>query len=233
MDVPFTTSLYGNATSNGKKIYVYTATADNNFWEFDPLSNQWEQKKSFPGEPRGGSTHFSIGGEIYVGLGAENVNWDKGKHIDFYKYSPATDTWTRVADFTHEPFRNRYVTSTFTINNIAYFGHGSSYSDNKTFWSYHPATDEWRQISDCPVAANFTTGFALGGYGYVTGEMGVDELTWKYDPVLDKWEQSHSMIKPRASHFSFTLNGKAYIGGGVDGYYFDDNEYKELWEFIP
>ena len=62
--------------------------------EYDPVTNVWSFKASFPGEARGGSKVFVIAGAAYVGGGSSN-----GKsYNDYYKYTPGTNSWVKIAD---------------------------------------------------------------------------------------------------------------------------------------
>ena len=63
--------------------------------EFDPLTNTWTTKASFPGTAREFTKSFVIAGKAYVGGGRDHDNY----FSDFYKYDPADNDWVRVADF--------------------------------------------------------------------------------------------------------------------------------------
>lgn len=228
--LPFSMKSIGAAVTNKNKIYVYTAESDNSFWEFDPLSQQWSQLAAYPGARRDYPTHFSINDNIYIGMGADFEPYRSVPYGDFYKYSPATNTWTQIADFTYKNYFMRTETSTFTINNIAYVGNGATNTGMVDYWSYHPNTNEWIRIADFNDARRYTGSFDLNGFGYVTGGTpigGSDRNDcWRYDPSSDTWTQVEDIgYFPRSGHFSFSLNGKAYIGGGGDRY--------DFYEFIP
>lgn len=167
--LPFSMKSIGAAVTNKNKIYVYTAESDNSFWEFDPLSQQWSQLAAYPGARRDYPTHFSINDNIYIGMGADFEPYRSVPYGDFYKYSPATNTWTQIADFTYKNYFMRTETSTFTINNIAYVGNGATNTGMVDYWSYHPNTNEWIRIADFNDARRYTGSFDLNGFGYVTG----------------------------------------------------------------
>ncbi len=227
--IPFSMKWSGVAEANNDKIFVYTAKSDNAFWEFDPLNQQWNQLDDYPGTRRDYATHFSLNGDVYIGMGADYEPYTSISNKDFYRFSPSNGNWVSIADFTGE-YYNRTETSVFTIANIAYVGNGASNTGMVDFWSYLPNSNEWKRIADFPYASNYTAGFELNGYGFVTGA-GYGIESWKYDPINNSWEQSYDIGKPRGGHFSFSLNGKAYIGGS--GSPVGSFTSYELYEFKP
>ncbi|WP_053991578.1 kelch repeat-containing protein [Mangrovimonas sp. TPBH4] len=57
---------------NGKGYFglgVYSSYVDNAIWEYDPLSDSWEEKGDFEGVARQGSIAFSNGSRAFVALG--------------------------------------------------------------------------------------------------------------------------------------------------------------------
>jgi N-acetylneuraminic acid mutarotase len=69
---------------NGKGFYGFGIDSANNFhndfWEYDPIADSWEQIASYPGNARYQGVAFSIGDFGYAGTGMF-IN-------DFYKYAP-------------------------------------------------------------------------------------------------------------------------------------------------
>ena len=102
-------------------------------------------------------------------MGADFEPYTSIKYGDFYKYSPSTNSWTQIADFTYQNYSLRTETSTFTINDIAYVGNGATNTGMIDYWSYHPNTDEWIRIADFNDSRRYTGSFELNGFGYVTG----------------------------------------------------------------
>lgn len=235
--IPFTMKWSAVSVSNGDKIYVYNAESNNGFWEYNPMTEQWSELTAYLGSRRDYPTHFSINGDIYIGMGADFEPYTSIKFGDFYKYSPSTNSWAQIADFTYQNYFLRTETSTFTINDIAYVGNGATNTGMVDYWSYHPNTDEWIRIADFNDSRRYTASFELNGYGYVTGGTPTGGSNrkdcWKYDPALDNWTQIDDIGHiQRGGHFSFSLNGRAYVGGG--GIYDSggSNGY-DFYEFIP
>ena len=231
-DIPFSLDSGSVMESNNEKIYVYSGLQGNGFWEGDPITGVWTQKEAFPGEKRSGATHFSINGDIYIGLGAGYEPYSPITYGDFYKYSSATEAWTEIAPFTFETYFPRIFTSSFTINGIGYFGNGASNSGMVNFWSYHPDQDQWIRVADFSGPRGRTASFELDNYGYVTTYNEQMEC-WKYDQSSDQWIRVEDLGHlQRSRHFSFSINGKAYSGGGRvsssrGGYGYD------IYEYIP
>src|SRR5215469_8080787 len=68
------------------------------FWTFN-VDSGWTQIQDFPGAPRSNAAGFSVGNYGYVGTG-----WDTYTiYNDFYQYDPASNLWTRKADYPGGP----------------------------------------------------------------------------------------------------------------------------------
>ena len=126
--------------------------------------------------------------------------------------------WQQKANF----FSNgRKGVFSFSINGTVYVGGGVGHLD---FWSYTPSTNAWNYIGNIPGVLRYrayATTFTVRGKGYVVGGTDSGALKndiWAYDPSTNLWTQQTSSI-PNAARmklFSFTVNDRAYIGGGED-----------------
>src|SRR6185312_2072168 len=87
---------------------------------------------------------------------------------DFYEYNPASDTWSKIADF---PGVGRENGVSFEINGIGYMGLGTDYTYSvqyKDFWRYDPVGKTWARMADYPGSATIAnTYFSCNGKGYV------------------------------------------------------------------
>ncbi len=93
------------------------------FWEYDPALNTWKQKAN----PLAGAYPPGVG---YLGFGIGNKGYaftNNGVQV----YDPATDTWTKTADFPDPDGAG----VAFSIGNKGYAGFGN---DNH-FWEFTPA----------------------------------------------------------------------------------------------
>lgn len=94
------------------------STYYNDFWQFNPINDSWEQVADFPGTPRFGAVAFATCGYGYVGLG-EDLN--STYRQDFWQYDPNANSWTFV---NHFPGTGRRNAVAFVVNNVAYVGTG-------------------------------------------------------------------------------------------------------------
>ena len=82
---------YGNDGSSG------AGTPMVDFWEFDSSTNQWTQRKDYPGTPIGYGIAFTINEYVFAGIG---INKETGQELKkVYAFNTLDNTWTQVADF--------------------------------------------------------------------------------------------------------------------------------------
>ena len=104
------------------------------FWEYDPTADTWSKKADFGGVGRTGAVSFSIGKNGFVGTGlAASTGLDA--QADFWSYSPANDTWTRLTDYNTT---GRYNATGFSIENKGYLTGGQFGLLLKDLWEYQP-----------------------------------------------------------------------------------------------
>jgi N-acetylneuraminic acid mutarotase len=169
--------------SIGDKGYVGTGGAGvdlgpwfEDFWEYVPETDRWEQKVDFPGERRDGSVGFSINDRGYIGTG-----YGDGKvYKDFWEYNPSDNNWTRKADFAGGARSNAV---SFVIDGKGYVGTGY----NNDFWEYAPQTDTWQGKADFGrVERIHAVGFSIRNKGYVAAPTTDGRMDfWEYDPGKD------------------------------------------------
>ncbi len=197
-----------------------------------PNSEKWTTKASIPSSSaRNLAVSFTIGNKSYVGTGFSGSSEVK----DFWEYDPATNTWTRKADFGGEARRSAVG---FSIGNKGYIGFGGSTQGGlfKDLWEYDPAINTWTRKTDFPGQGFlFVTGLAIAGKGYV-GVGATDHTFWEYDPVTDSWTRKADFPgSPRREAAGFCLGTKGYFGTGAE-YNFNTQTYlplKDLWEYNP
>lgn len=221
IDIPNNIQI-NNFISDGTNLYFYDGS-NNNFWEYNLTTNQWIQKQNFPGDKRGGAAQFVINNEIYLGLGSYKVNYTTYYPADFYKYNTSSNSWIKIVDFPQHLSSRRSGVS-FVINDIAYIGNTAYHTGMNDFWSYNSITNSWARIANFPDARKSSSSFALNNFGYITGGGRVGSSNgkscWQYDPNADTWKKMEDIKLNNdlgiGQHFSFVLNGKAYIGGGAN-----------------
>ena len=189
-DFPGTKRYDAAGFSIGSKGYMGTGFTDlspgqqqqlKDWWEYDPLTDTWTQKKDFPGGTRNLATALSYGDFGYLGLGLERNDW--------WQYQPTTDTWVKKKDY---PGRKRYCAGGFCFGNKCYVGNGGIGSgfdpDNALFdwWEYDIAGDTWTQKTSQSEERLCGCGFAINSIGYfgfgLSNYTGILKDFWEFSP---------------------------------------------------
>ncbi|MDB4335083.1 hypothetical protein OAA06_01855 [bacterium] len=243
----------------GNETYVGTGYNDNEqfrssdfYMTIDGIS--WTQVASLPEGvlKRDEAVAFSVDGKGYVGLGRGLINEGTPLAeyidlIDFYEYSPETNTWRQVADF---PGIARRGAIAFSLGGKGYVGGGytSENKTTKTFYEYDPINDEWTERS--PILGSqsntYASCFVINEEAFVVGGISDDgvmsnELV-KYNSKTNSWSELNKVTNthvdksfdnkytiPRYNAASFAINGKGYLVGGR-GLTSISNE---VWEYDP
>lgn len=196
----------------------------NDVWEYDPNNDTWTQKKDAPFTARGDGSSEAVNGKGYVGLGAGLVNGKFHDFADWWEYTPKTDTWVQKANF---PSTARWGTPTYVVNGKIYTGMGvrgifKGFFDD--FFAYNPSKDTWESLASA-VLSGQNDGFVLDNKIYACAGFGpnlfVDNpnkisKVFEYDPAKNTYRRIADLDKVRNGHFSFVLNGVAYLGAGLD-----------------
>ncbi len=220
------------AVNIGDKIYVglgYSSTSGNSqvsddWYEYDPATNQWTSKSNFPGTTRANAVAFVINGKAYVGLG---TNYDRQSRTDlykdFYEYNPASNTWVQKANFSGTP-RDQPVY--FTIGDKGYLGTGNidatQPNNTKEFYEYNATKDVWTKKADFFGSARCrSVGFSINGKGNIGGgednNIAKQSDFYEYDPNTDNWLKKASLPIAIARARGFSFNNLGYTVGGLGG----------------
>lgn len=235
-DLPFNIDGYESynsvLTSDGTNLYLYIPNDNNDFWEYSTTNNIWSKKLKFPGLKRNKqiATHFSVNNEIYIGLGSSYVPYTTTITPEFYKYTPASNSWTQL---NNAPISRRTFSSKFIINDIVYLSGGGTTTGHIDCYAYNYKDDSWTRIADLDLIFRRFSGFSINGYGYILNVRYTQSpgASLRYNPVQNVWEESYEIEKfGRIDYYSFVLNGKAYVGGGSS--YYNDT-LTDLYQFIP
>jgi N-acetylneuraminic acid mutarotase len=172
----------GNGYVGGGVISVGTTLYKDDFWQYNPSTDSWTQKTTFPFGARSSAFGFGINGNGYVCLGQDGVV----QKSDLWQYDPQLDSWVQKANYGGN---SRILPSGFVIGGTAYVGTGrelTSTAGHNDFWAYDTNTNTWSQITDFPADFRAAAGyFTINGYGYIQG--GYNHTTtlaysdlWKY-----------------------------------------------------
>jgi len=213
---------------NGK-VYAGLGYGDyirQDFWEFNPASNRWTQKASFPGLARSGAVSFVIDDKGYVGLGTGN---GIDLYRDFWEYNPATNLWTQVAFF---PGVSRTGAVAFSVMGKGYVGLGlNEGSFLNDMWEFNVVSNTWTQKNPFSgTARRGAVGFSIASKGYIGTGTNIISLMkdfWEYNPIADTWSRKADFGGvERSQGIGFSINGKGYIGTGTGTI-----TYRDFWEY--
>lgn len=116
----------------------------------------WSDLDSMPTYGKFNLTSFELANEWYIGMGADSANVSVCCGVPlpskkFWKYNPATNQWTQLADF---PGGHQVAPTCFSIGSKAYAFYGAIPVGNpiiatnftQELWEYNPATNAWASI---------------------------------------------------------------------------------------
>ena len=105
---------------------------------------------------------------------------------------------------------------------------GPTVSGLSTNQAYDPTTGTWENKTAMPTWAIGMQANVINGKIYVIaggqqegyGVFQITKSNWVYDPANDSWSQMADIPTPVAFYASTVLDGKIYIIGGMDHYYY-------------
>ena len=194
---------------------------------------EWQQKENFPGAARTAAVSFTIDDNSYVGLGKT----ESQLATDFYEYNHKSNSWSKIADF---PGEGREDAVAFSVNGKGYVATGyGSFGYLKDVWEYDPGTNQWIQKKNFPGEARTgAVAFSINTQSFIaTGKSSSNYLAdcWAYFSDTDTWVQKASMSadNKRSEAFSFTHQGKGYIGGGFSFENYTTTIHNSLYVYDP
>jgi len=189
----------------------------NDWWEYNPVTNTWLARATYPGSASYGGVYFATGfvinGYGYVVGGKQSAS----NYTDnLYRFDPVTNSWAVMAPFPNNP---RYAMSAFTVNGKGYVGLGTDENILQTdWWEYNPVGNSWVQKASFPGSGRFAaSGFAIGSKGYVVGgtDGGYQDELWQYDAASNSWwVKAPYGGGERRSMGVFVIGSAAYAGTG-------------------
>ncbi|WP_372641140.1 Kelch repeat-containing protein [Ancylomarina sp.] len=215
-------------------LFITSCGSDNG------LDGNWKKSAEYSGSGRGGAVSFTIGDDVYVGLGYSNGDY----FSSFYKYNTTIDNWTSITEkvdgneigvFPGTPRREAVA---FSVNGKGYIGTGVDEDGDRLndFWEYDPTkpvAERWSELtSQFPggirqgaVAFAFNDIAYVGtGYGVLDGE---DQNNLKdfYKFENGVWSESLGYGGSKTTDATtFVIGDKAYLVSGK-------NNLDNVWEF--
>lgn len=247
MTLPASTRRNATGVAIGDKGYVglgadsSVSTAGSilsDWWEYDPVSNGWTQKASYPGgiDIFGNSgiqgvyfaTAFSIDTKGYVCGGKMGSDF---YGTDLWEYDPGSDLWTRMADF---PGGDRYQLSSFGVEGNGYVGMGIDHDlFRKDWWKYDPSLNSWTQTTSLPGSERGAAStFVLGQRGFVVfgSDGGYKDELWQYNPFTESWNiKANFPPSGRKNGIAFAIGDKGYAGTGSSA----TGKKRSFYEYAP
>ena len=207
------------------KIYVGLGESlSNEFYEYDPTSDQWTKIADFPSVVQR-PTGFSINGKGYI-----YANDDCVEDAIFAEYDPVSNSWTEKSNFPGTIDCN-YIS--FSIGNHGYVG-------QESFWRYDPSKDEWTQVAAFPYNGRAVT-FSTDSEGYVVLSSGSKAKEfWKYDATSNAWERlsdypglpvDYNVSTTHVVGAGFVVGEYAYVGSKSTGLFPNKGENNSFWKY--
>jgi N-acetylneuraminic acid mutarotase len=214
----------GTAVCDGK-IYVIggnssATTASLSVVEvYDPITDTWQVKTPMP-TPRSQVSACTVKGKIYAigGSSGPSTGWTPVANVDIY--DPATDSWTKGADFPNA----RTEIGLVAVNDKIYAigGIDGKSAASKSVDIYDPASNSWSKGADMITARGTMPACALDGKIYVFGGSNGGASNWNhyasaemYDIATNSWSAIKDMPESRSHLTGCAFNKKIYAIGGT------------------
>lgn len=171
---------------------------------------------------------FTIGDTTYLGTG---FNYENGRLIDFWKFDPVNNSWSKKSDF---PGAGRSAAVAFSLNGKGYVGIGTNdgFTLLNDFYEFDPTSGSggsWKRIADFPSARVGSLAFTVKNRAFVGGGHDLADLNdfWEYDQNNNAWISKGKMAgSKRQNGFVMVIDDIAYVGGGTDNALVSPDFYK-------
>jgi N-acetylneuraminic acid mutarotase len=203
-------------------------------WEYDPATDNWDQKTSLGGATGSGlgrnvAMSFAIGNKGYiVGGQGSNPYFD-----DTWEYDALADVWTQKQSFTPG---GRRAGVGVAFNGKGYVGLGQDATNalKKDWWEYDPIANTWTSKANyMGTPRRLAAAFAIGTKIYVgTGDDGTFKTDfYEYNPSNNTWTMKAAFGgTARYGTAYFEVGGKGYIGSGYDNTLINR---RDFWSYDP
>ncbi len=210
-------------------------------YQYDPATNQWAAKKTFPGAARSLSTYFTLIDKVYVVGGKDSSGTDLD---EVWEYNITTDNWQQKTDY----IGTLSMGTGFVLGSKGYLTLGvlnagiGAATHNKTLYEYSQSTDTWLKKADFPADGRYAgISFSINNKAYVglgattSSTVSYHKDLYTYDNATNKWSTStYDLIaEGRYLPFASVISNVAYIGGGYAKINGADNGFIDLYAFNP
>lgn len=218
------TKVYVGYGTNQNRIYVPNDLYFHDFWAYDTETDQWSEIA----DPPLNTT------SLYALRDASAVAYQNKGYVKINEklliYDPATDQWTEsvapvVTHYTFTPD----IPFCFNINDRLFWFFGFQYGGYVPYmelYEYEPDQGRWTQLRSYTNAdvqiRTLRASFVLDNMGIFGGgiESGRDYppngYFWMFDPATYEMTQLERFPRPVGMHAGFAIDGKGYVGMGID-----------------
>jgi hypothetical protein len=187
-------------------------------WQYDPQTNKWSSKAEYPGNAIRNLSAIVSGDKAYVGGG---VNFSGTLQTEQFSYNLATDEWISSGS---SPYGNHSGLNAGDKSYLLVYGSWNS----TAIKIFNTQTRGWDDVS---LSADFYNQFyyrqnAAVISGKTVGYFGTGAGSWSgtyadffsIDPSTHETKRLSDIPYSRQRAMGFEINGKAYLGGGIQDY---------------
>lgn len=213
-----------------------------NLYSYNPLTQTWTPKASFPGSGRYGVVSFAINDTIYYATGSDNQLYLN----EVWAYSVKDNIWKQKSTF---PGSRRIHGTGFVVNNKGYvFGGSDGSSELSDLWEFDPSTGNWTQKASLNLYGRVgASSFVINNIAYIVGGKTLGNSyfddTWAYNPSTNEWVKKASRVgininvtqNATQSGVGFAIDSIGYYSQGVNLYNYSQGTFKynpisDSWE---
>ncbi len=217
IDIPYNLDN-PTVTSFGDRIYIYTGTHIDNFYEYNVIGNKWKKLANYPAMKRNAGVMNSINGNLYMTTGEniiEHFNYQSDPSL--YRYNIAKNQWTRLEDYPidHNPYYgNRVYGESMVIDTEFFVIGGARTTGNYDIFAYNVVNNRWTKKADLEQSMYAST-IVKNGYGILLTQYNLK----RYDSRANTWQTLSEYLLPSNfgfdNHFTFfALGNYAYAASG-------------------
>ncbi len=213
----------------------YLVTGDSgiprkDFYEYNPVSDQWTRLDDYPGPPRTYGIGDVWNGKAYLGFGGSGEN---SYLNDLWVFDGNTKIWSQLASCPCEP---RLHPAMVAGDGKIYVGLGNNSANLKDWWEYDIATNTWLQKIDFPAEPrHHPYQFGIGEYVYTGFGHGsqIYKNWFSFKPATGEWTKMADIPgQARVAGTQFSYEGRGYVLSG-DGANHSSMEKGEFWRYDP
>jgi N-acetylneuraminic acid mutarotase len=224
---PVTFTANGLAYIMGGKSYEENAFSD--VWCYNPISDNWSQKASFPTIlSKEGAAAFVINKIPYLIISSRHES------PGLWRYDQQNDQWNKIG-----PGLDQSRIIAFSLKDKGYAGSG--FFDG-SFFEYNPQTNAWIPKRKYPGEAMYQShsgaiaaaqvGYA--GFGQEWASNSYSNEFYEYNPITDQWSKRNTFWSNdndfRKGMICFSTSSKMYFGTGRN---INDFDFATLFEYSP